>query len=267
MTSPPKDMVVHAPTAPVAPRAAALTTNGSLAGLLAAAVEQKLPAAEMREVFELFKDVRALEAREAFFEALAGFQSECPNPEKTKKAEVTSARTAAKFNYMFAPLDETIETVRPYLQKYGFSYTWNSDVTKPGALKVTFVLRHIRGHSEESSMTIPTESAAAMSAQQKEGSAYTFAQRRTMWAGLGLVATDMEDPELPTATAKITEDQVVEILDLMTEAKADKEKFFRFLGVESLDDLPVAKYSQAIGSLRQRIENRGKKAAQQGGGQ
>jgi hypothetical protein len=47
----------------------------------------------------------------------------------------------------------------------------------------------------------------------------------------------------------------------MAEAKVDGPKFLEHLDVEGIEQLPATKYQQAVGLLRQRIENRGKKAA------
>jgi hypothetical protein len=243
--------------------AMAVASEAPIAALLQAAVEKGTPPEQLGKLVDLYERMEALDARKQFFAAMARFQEECPAIPKTSTAEVTSSRTGSKFSYTYADLDEIVATIRPYLIKNGLSYNWDSEISANGAmLTVICTVRHEAGHSERSKMTLPVESSAAMSPQQKYGAALTFAQRRTLSSALGLVTTDSEDPKVDPA--KVTAEQVAEIERLLGEAGADPEAFLEYIGAESVAAIPANKYQQAVSGLRQRIATNSRKAATQG---
>src|SRR5689334_14217992 len=118
-----------------APRGAlAVAADAPVAALLQTAIEKGLPPEQLEKLVGLYERMEARDARKQFFAAMARFQEECPAIPKTSTAEVTSNRTAAKFRYTYADLDETVATIRPYLIKNGLSYSWDSEVSADGKM-------------------------------------------------------------------------------------------------------------------------------------
>jgi len=229
----------------------ALAPDASSAQLVQIAIEKGVSVENLQVLAGLHERMAAIDARKAFFDALANFQRECPPIKKSRTAKVTSSRSATQFSYTFADLEEIVRTIRPFAEKNGLSWNWDSEVSANGQmLKVTCTLRHIAGHSEQSSMTLPVESAAAMSPQQKYGAAMTFGQRRTLSSALGLVTTDSEaethDPE------PINDDQITYLEELIVEAGADKARFLKWLNVDRVSDISIGDYDRAVESLQQK---------------
>ncbi len=200
---------------------------------------------ELGKLVELYERMEARQARKDFFAALTAFQNECPPIKKGSTASITSQRTGGKYSFTYADLEEIAKIVNPILARHGLSYAWNTTATEK-MLTADFVLRHVGGHSETSSFTLPIENASGMSPQQKVGAAAMYAKRQSMSAGLGVITTDDEtaNPE-DLDPALVTDDQVTVLDDLLKEHKKDKARFLAFMGVERLADIRAVDYERA----------------------
>lgn len=154
------------------------------------ALTQKAPIETLEKLFALQKEVKAEQAKSAFVEAHARFQSQCPVIEKTK---IVMNKDGRSIRYKFAPLDSIVEQIKKPLADNGLAYTWtveNKDGTMTAHCKVT----HSMGHSESSSFTIPIDTEGYMTAPQKYASAQTFAKRYALCNALG-ISTGEEDTD------------------------------------------------------------------------
>lgn len=232
----------------VAPRNAA----ASMAELLYMAVEKGTPVAELKELVALHETMSQRQAQQDFAAAMARFQAECPSIKKSSKANFAT-RGGGAMSYTFAALDEIADTVNPILAKHGLSYTWDATVTG-GALTCVCTVRHCNGFSTQSSITLPTDSASAMSSQQKVGSALTFARRLSLTSALGLTTTDDDTDGRDTGghAETITDDQATELADLLTETRTKADSFLKFFKIGQVADLPVTRYAEAQRMLHQR---------------
>ena len=80
--------------------------------------------------------------------------------------------------------------------------------------------------------------------------------------GLGLYIYNNEDmPEvIPEPVKTITAEQVLQLEEKITEAKADREKYLIAIGVKQLQDLPMQNFASAIKALNAKIDkNKGDK--------
>jgi len=161
----------------------------------------------LQQLFELQKSVKVEQAREAFTEALAEFQSECPIIQKTKKVMNKDGRTV---RYVYAPIDAIVEQIKKPLSDNGFSYTFTVE-NDDKMIKATAKVTHKLGHSETSTFTIPVDPEGYMTAPQKIASALTFAKRYALCNALGIStgeddtdATDVgKEPEPKNDKSKI----------------------------------------------------------------
>lgn len=216
--------------------------------LLTMAVEQKLPAAELQKLVEMAKDMRREQAALDFAEALAAFQEACPPLHKSKNVSFVT-KGGNQVDYDYAPLDEIVKIIRPVLRKHGLSFKWDT-ATSGGMLTCICTVWHVNGHRETSSFTLPTENASTMSAQQKVRAANTFAQRTSLEAALGLVATgDNDAVSREVDPTPITATQVTILEDGIEEVGVNRAKFLKWLGVEKLSELRDTDYDKAINAI------------------
>jgi hypothetical protein len=141
--------------------------------------------------------LKAEQAREAFLRALAAFQGECPVIVKSKTVTI-QPQTGRGYSYRYAPLDVIVEQIRPYLQKYGLSYTIKTR-QDDGSLTAICEAHHEAGHTEPSELTVPIDRAARMNDTQKVGAARTYAMRYAFCNAFGILTGD-EDTDAVTAS-------------------------------------------------------------------
>lgn len=200
----------------------------------------------------------ARSARAAFFEAMTGFRAECPPIPKTRtNAQFQVNRNGVKQPAKYAAL-ETIDLVaRPVAARFGLAWTWNTRVNKAGMMRVTCRVSHVEGHFEETSVTMPCESSAGSSAQQKYGSAQTYGMRYSLVAALGLTTADEDtDGAAPRGRAQpdgpefLTDEQVANLDDLIEELGVDKAGFLKYARVGSLSEIRAEFYDRAVADIR-----------------
>lgn len=230
----------------VAPRPA----STSMAELLYMAVEKGTPVAELKELVALHEHMSQRQAQQDFAAAMAQFQAECPSIKKSSTAKFNT-RGGGEMSYTFAALDEIAATVNPILARHGLSYNWDATVTG-SSLTCVCTVRHCNGFSTSSTVTLPTDSASAMSSQQKIGSALTFARRLSLTSALGLTTTDDDTDGRDAGGGTITDEQADTLTALLEDVGANAAKFLRFLGVPSLSALPANRYDDAVAALERK---------------
>ena len=179
------DRVVSPPTelVPAQPTDMARTDNtlapqdtGAVAQVMAI-ISQGLAAGidadTMQALVAMRREARAEDAKSAFLEAVRQLQAEAPVFRRTQRVSYS------KTNYSFAPLDEIAIALRPILHQLGLSYRFTSGLPVGGYILETCTVSHKDGHEESSDMPMPLESSAGMNAQQKVGSAKSYARRCT----------------------------------------------------------------------------------------
>ena len=159
--------------------------------LIARAIDKGTDVGVMERLFALAREWKAMAARDAYFQALSGFQAECPIIAKTKIVKDRSG----KERYRYAPLDDIVAQLRDLLKKHGFSYTIDTEQPE-GKLIAYCDSHHVAGHSERTRLEVPVGS-EFMSAQQMVGAARTYAMRYVFCNAFGILTGD-EDNDATT---------------------------------------------------------------------
>lgn len=164
----------------------------------------------------LRKEMKSEAAKEAFNEAMAAFQSECPVIKKTKS--VSNA-------YKFAPIDAIVSEVKDILQKHGFRYMTTMEFNGTNVKAICRVV-HSLGHEEISSFEVPLGTkTGVMSATQVVAAASTFAKRYAFLNAFGIMTgdEDTDAKEMPRAPVKTTAKKPI------VDAKVHKKEETMFL--------------------------------------
>ena len=150
----------------------------------------------MERLVALAREVRQMAARDAWYEAMARFQGECPSIYKTRSATIRT-RQGGSYAYSFAPLDEIKPKVDPVLAKFGLSARWTSPVIEPTKVTVECLVSHELGHSESSGpVTMPIiqgQEDTGANPMQRVAIAMTYAKRYSLLNILGLAPEADED--------------------------------------------------------------------------
>ena len=150
--------------------------------MLSQAVARGASLEMVSKLMDLQERVERGQARRDFDEAIAA-----------AKAEIRPvARNATGHNSKkYANFAAYAKEVDPVLARHGLSYRFRTE--QDGAIKVTCVLSHKNGHSEENSLSGPADTSGNKNNIQAIGSTLTYLQRYTLTQALGLAASDDDD--------------------------------------------------------------------------
>lgn len=158
--------------------------------LILKAVESQVPVETMERLLAMRKDLKQEQAKEAYYAALARFQSICPIIKKTKEVKDKSG----KVRYRYEPLDGIIAQVKDTLKQCDLSYTFRTlPAVDTSGVDVVCETSHILGFTQTSSVHIDIDQEAFMNQAQKSGSALTYAKRYAFCNAFGILTSDEDD--------------------------------------------------------------------------
>lgn len=183
---------MNKPTDPeVLPAAVAIRPAGAVGfpalnieALLEKAIDAKSGIEVLQAMQVMRREMMAEQAKRDYDAALAAFQAECPPIVKSKGVE-----SNGQLMYKFAPLEDIVAHIKPYLQRHGLSFVFDTDIASvDGWVIAKCKVTHTGGHTGESTGKFPLGAGTRMmSATQVYAGALTFANRRVLCNALGLV--------------------------------------------------------------------------------
>jgi hypothetical protein len=181
------------------------------------------------------------EAIKAYNDAMSQFKANPP--------EIDKDRTVAYGNtkYAHASLYNVTEKINSALSRYGLSASWKT--TQNGTISVTCKITHVKGHSEETTLSAPSDNSGSKNAIQAIGSTVSYLCRYTLLCLCGLATKDQDDDAV-SATLTIDETEAAGIVELAKEKNVEMEKILAAFHIADIKDLPKARYSQVINVLR-----------------
>lgn len=156
--------------------------------LIAQAIDKNVSVETMERMLAMAERVQAEQARNDFIIARSKFQAECPTIKKTHEVKNNSGKVL----YRYAKIEDIVEQVSPFLEKYGFSHSFDTQIEN-NQITVTCTAQHRTGHSEKSSFPVPIESQAFMNDAQKAGTASSYGKRYSFCNVFGITTADEDD--------------------------------------------------------------------------
>lgn len=210
------------------------------AAMIQTAIDKGVSAEQLREFLAARRDWEADEARKAYSQAIADFQSRCPIIEKADKAH----------NKQYAALDRIWREIRPLMQETGLSVVWTANTATEFGVHIEGEIRHRQGHSVAISYDLPMpDKVTGQNAAQQMGSASTYAKRYALCAALGIVTGEDDDAHV-AGTAFVTREQAEELAALLANCpKGTLEDLCEWAESEGLADIPAAKFQGAKKAL------------------
>jgi len=208
--------------------------------LINSAIQNGADLEQIEKLLELQFKWEANEARKAYNKAMAEFKSNPPKIDKDKKVGYSTSK--GKVGYSHASLYNVVDKITAELSKHGLSASWRTE--QNGQIKVTCRISHSMGHYEETSLSADADTSGSKNAIQAVGSTITYLERYSLLAITGLATEDQDnDGNLPSD--KIDENKVSILKKLIEDLKVDKTKFYKFMSVEKIEDIPVDKFAKA----------------------
>jgi len=159
--------------------------------LVQMAIDQNADLDRLEKLMGMQERWEANQAKKAYVSAMAYFKAKCPEIEKTKEVDYTSSK--GRTQYMHAGLAETIVQIKDLLREYEFSHSWRTSQTPEGLIRVTCIVTHVEGHSEETTMMAAPDPSGGKNSIQALGSTVTYLERYTLFAILGLASKDQDN--------------------------------------------------------------------------
>jgi ERF superfamily len=166
--------------------------------LLRIAVSQNADIDKLTKLMDLQERWERNEAKKAFVVAMNAFKAN--PPAITKNKHVHFGQT----DYDHATLDHVCDAVTKGLSAHHISHRW-AVAQDGGTIKVTCILTHDLGHSEETSLTGAPDTSGNKNSIQAIGSTVTYLQRYTLMSATGLAASNGDDDATSLSNGDIAE--------------------------------------------------------------
>lgn len=233
------------PTAIVEAQQAA--ANNVLSVIERAALNPDIDIAKLQQLLDMQERIIARDAKAAYSAAFAAMQPDLPViPERGSIKD-----RSGKVQSTYALWEDVNAAIKPVLAQHGFGLQFRTE-TLDGKVRVTGILRHRTGHSEETSIELPGDTSGSKNAVQAIGSSYSYGKRYTSFALLNLSSTFSEDDDGQSAGAGelISEEQATELFDLIEETGSDIARFCNFLRVDAIAHIQHKDFERAKAALQ-----------------
>lgn len=222
--------------------------SGGLLDVIArAARDPSVDIDKMERLIAMQERVQAQQAKVAFTAAKIAMRAELPAIDMRGRIVIRDKNDATKITQetAFARFEDIHSAVMPILTAHGFDLSFKNGLAPDGKVRVTTILDHIDGHSEETYFDLPHDSSGSKNAVQAVGSSTSYAKRYGMLSILNIrVAGEDDDATTAIPAAAISVKQYDELNKLITATQSDEGKFLQYLvgagrlkAGEGLDDL------------------------------
>lgn len=221
----------------------------SPAELIRQAVTGKADLVQLEKLLSLQEKWEAKEAKKEYHRAMAEFKANPPKIDKDK----TVAYKEVKYSH--ASLANVSTKINTELSKHGLSASWTTQ--QNGAIQVTCKITHIQGHSEETTLSAAADATGSKNSIQAIGSTITYLERYTLLALTGLATHDADNDGQTSEAEYITDDQAIEIKNLVTDSGIVMAKLLKYLEADKIETILAVNYKKAINAINAHIEKKG----------
>jgi len=222
-----------------------------------AAANPQVDIEKMERLLAMHERILARDAKAQYIAALAELQ---PNlPIIRERGGIKNNSGAIQSTY--ALWEDINEAIRPILSEHGFALSFRCG-QEGESIKVTGVLSHRAGHSEETTIILPVDKSGSKNAVQAVGSSTSYGKRYTAIALLNLTSTGEDDDGFKGGAApRITESEAADLKSLAEEVEADIPSFLKYLSkagkttINSIAEIPAVMMKDAVAALnRKRVK-------------
>jgi len=194
----------------------------------------------------------AKQAEREFAQAFATLQKEIGSVEARKAVP----NRDNSIRYIYAPFEDIMRHVQPFLEAHGFSVSFSSEI-KEDRVILLCALRHIGGHSQTNQFMARIGSGPPnASGAQADGAAATYAKRRAFCDALNIVAevdTDGADQDARSLGAPISHDQAQTLRELVKETRSNESAFLKYAGAATYEEIGQKRYAELFRTLQNKL--------------
>ena len=197
---------------------------------------------KMERLMAMHERMVARDAKAAYAAALSAMQPELPIITERGEIKNNSGNVQSKY----ALWEDINQAISPILCKHGFALSFRTG-DDGGKVKVTGVLSHQQGHSEETTIVLPADTSGNKNAVQAVASSVSYGKRYTAGALLNLTSRgEDDDGRKAGGEPTISEKQVADLKAVLTEVGADIPKFLKYLKVDALENIYARNFDAVV---------------------
>lgn len=197
---------------------------------------------KMERLMQMHERILTRDAKAAYAKALAEMQPKLPIITERGEIKNNSGNVQSKY----ALWEDINEAIKPILAEHGFALSFRTG-SEGDRIKVTGVLSHRDGHSEETSMPLPADTSGNKNAVQAVASSISYGKRYTCGALLNITSRGEDDDGRKAGGEKtLSDQQVADLKAVLTEVGADIPKFLKYLKVNSIEEIYAKNYEAVV---------------------
>lgn len=206
----------------------------------------------LERLYGLFEKMKADEAKRAFTAAFNEMKPKLPVINRKGRIEIREKVDGkctgdVQQSTGYARWEDIDEAITPILHDHGFTLSFRSGSSPEGKIIVTAVLDHVGGHRETTDTPpLMHDSTGSKNAVQAVGSSLSYGKRISATLLLN-IRTKGEDDDGKSADAMLplTDEQAKKLNADLEAAKADKQLFCEYFGIEGVAMLPQGRLKEA----------------------
>lgn len=218
-----------------------------IAAITAMAQDPRIDATKLSSVIALHERGEETVRRASFTRDMLAAQTEM----RPISANAENDRTGSRY----ATFDALNEAARPIYTRHGFTLGFDTE-SSPLAEHVRVICRvaHRDGHENSHQLDMPCDGASAygddLTKIHAAKSAVTYGRRGLLEMIFNLSVSKDDDGNGASAVNYVTTDQLQELVDLLDETGANRERFLAMFQISTLAHLPAEKFNQAFQALQ-----------------
>ena len=203
----------------------------------------------VEKMVSLYERMEDRKAEQAFADAFNKLSKHMPEIEATKP--VANKDGTVRFRYR--PLHEIDKELRPFVLKFGFTYTFSEGPQSDGKVTKVCTIQHVGGHKRSNSFTVRSSTPPGSNASQGSMSDHTYAKRGALMDAFGIIVQHEDDAIMEGKPIGV--DRGAELRQMVRESGSDETKFLQFAKAERYEDILDSKFDFLYDALEKRIRN------------
>jgi hypothetical protein len=150
---------------------------------------------KMERLFALQERMMERQAKQVFTEAKIAMRPELPEVTMKGHIVIRDKNDANKIiqDTPFARFEDIHDAVMPILTHYGFDLAFRNGLSSDGKVRVTTILSHVAGHTEETVFDLPHDSSGSKNSVQAVGSSTSYGKRYGVLSALNIKVAGEDD--------------------------------------------------------------------------
>jgi hypothetical protein len=226
-------------------------SSAVLAVIARAASDPTIDISKMQQLLAMHESMKAKQREQLFIGAMADFKSAPPEILKDRHVRFETSKGVTEYDH--ASLASVCDAIIAGLSRVNISHRWK--IEQNGKIRVTCILTHQAGHSEETALESAADESGGKNSIQAIGSAVTYLSRYTLLAATGLATKDQDDDGVDAEL--VGPGQVEAIEEKIKDSGLSRAALLEYLCITSPEQILACNFATVL----ERIEEKRKRVS------